>query len=172
MNQNYGATVLMVTHDSFAASYTGRVLFIRDGKIFTELRRGDSPRPRVLRPHYGSRRHDGWGGIRCSLSSHGATCAERAKITWLYRSRSRFAVTVFYAFNTISVQAALVLEEKKGLPELLSSIMSGLTIFLAVVMELLTVYANNFIMKRRKKEFRPVPGAGHEPWPSVARHGA
>lgn len=42
MNQNYGATVLMVTHDSFAASYTGRVLFIRDGKIFTELRRGDS----------------------------------------------------------------------------------------------------------------------------------
>ena len=44
MNQNYGATVLMVTHDSFAASYTGRVLFIRDGKIFTELRRGDSPR--------------------------------------------------------------------------------------------------------------------------------
>ena len=44
MNRNYGATVLMVTHDSFAASYTGRVLFIRDGKIFTELRRGDSPR--------------------------------------------------------------------------------------------------------------------------------
>lgn len=44
MNQNYGATVLMVTHDSFAASYTGRVLFIRDGKIFTELRRGDSSR--------------------------------------------------------------------------------------------------------------------------------
>ena len=34
----------MVTHDSFAASYTGRVLFIRDGKIFTELRRGSSPR--------------------------------------------------------------------------------------------------------------------------------
>lgn len=38
------ATVLMVTHDSFAASYTSRVLFIRDGKIFTELRRGDTDR--------------------------------------------------------------------------------------------------------------------------------
>lgn len=44
MNRRYQATVLMVTHDSFAASYTNRVLFIRDGRIFTELRRGDSPR--------------------------------------------------------------------------------------------------------------------------------
>ena len=44
LNEERGATILMVTHDSFAASYTGRVLFIRDGKIFTELRRGSSPR--------------------------------------------------------------------------------------------------------------------------------
>lgn len=44
MNRQYQATVLMVTHDSFAASYTNRVLFIRDGRIFTELRRGDSDR--------------------------------------------------------------------------------------------------------------------------------
>lgn len=62
------------------------------------------------------------------------------------------AVTVFYAFNTISVQADLVLEEE-GMPELLGSIMPGLTVFLAVVMGFLMVYANNFIMKRRKKEF-------------------
>ena len=44
MNRQYQATVLMVTHDSFAASYTNRVLFIRDVRIFTELRRGASPR--------------------------------------------------------------------------------------------------------------------------------
>lgn len=44
MNRQYQATVLMVTHDSFAASYTNRVLFIRDGRIFTELRRGDNDR--------------------------------------------------------------------------------------------------------------------------------
>lgn len=44
MNRMYRATVLMVTHDSFAASYTNRVLFIRDGRIFTELRRGSSSR--------------------------------------------------------------------------------------------------------------------------------
>ena len=44
MNRQYQATVLMVTHDSFAASYTQRVLFIRDGRLFTELRRGGRPR--------------------------------------------------------------------------------------------------------------------------------
>ena len=44
MNERLSATVLMVTHDSFAASYTHRVLFIRDGRIFTELRRGTAPR--------------------------------------------------------------------------------------------------------------------------------
>lgn len=44
LNRRLRATVLMVTHDNFAASYTSRVLFIRDGKIFTELRRGDTDR--------------------------------------------------------------------------------------------------------------------------------
>ena len=44
LNRRLRATVLMVTHDSFAASYTSRVLFISDGKIFTELRRGDTDR--------------------------------------------------------------------------------------------------------------------------------
>ena len=44
LNRRLRATVLMVTHDSFAASYTSRVLFIRDGKIFTELRHGDTDR--------------------------------------------------------------------------------------------------------------------------------
>ncbi len=44
MNARQGATILMVTHDSFAASFCGRVLFIRDGRIFTELRRGDVDR--------------------------------------------------------------------------------------------------------------------------------
>ena len=44
LNRDREATILMVTHDGFAASYTHRVLFIRDGKIFTELRRGDGSR--------------------------------------------------------------------------------------------------------------------------------
>lgn len=39
-----GATIMMVTHDAFAASYAKRILVLKDGKIFTELRRGNSSR--------------------------------------------------------------------------------------------------------------------------------
>ena len=39
-----GATILMVTHDAFAASYAQRILVLRDGAIFTELRRGAESR--------------------------------------------------------------------------------------------------------------------------------
>ncbi|MDR2044581.1 MAG: ABC transporter ATP-binding protein [Clostridium sp.] len=38
------STILMVTHDPFSASYCDRILFIRDGRIFTELRRGGDGR--------------------------------------------------------------------------------------------------------------------------------
>lgn len=39
-----GATILMVTHDAFTASYARRVIFIKDGKIFKELHRGECSR--------------------------------------------------------------------------------------------------------------------------------
>ncbi|WP_040206727.1 ABC transporter ATP-binding protein [Neobacillus jeddahensis] len=38
------ATILMVTHDAYAASYCGRVLFIKDGKLFTEIVKGNETR--------------------------------------------------------------------------------------------------------------------------------
>lgn len=44
LNQNLSATILMVTHDSFTASYCRRILFIKDGKIFNEIHRGTKPR--------------------------------------------------------------------------------------------------------------------------------
>ena len=44
MNKRLRATILMVTHDAFAASYCSRILFLRDGKIFTELLRGGQTR--------------------------------------------------------------------------------------------------------------------------------
>ncbi len=40
MNEQLGATILMVTHDAFSASYANRILFLRDGMIFTEIRKG------------------------------------------------------------------------------------------------------------------------------------
>lgn len=44
MNEELGATILMVTHDAFTASYTNRIIFIKDGKVFNEIRRGDDNR--------------------------------------------------------------------------------------------------------------------------------
>lgn len=62
-------------------------------------------------------------------------------------------VTVFYAFNTISMQVDIVGIDEKGLAQVMGSMLGDLTYFLAGVMAFLMVYANNFIMKRRKKEF-------------------
>lgn len=42
MNERFKATVLMVTHDPFSASYCERIVFIKDGKFFSEIRRGSN----------------------------------------------------------------------------------------------------------------------------------
>ena len=62
-------------------------------------------------------------------------------------------VTVFYAFNTISMQVDIAGIDEEGLAQVMGSMLGYLTYFLAGVMAFLMVYANNFIMKRRKKEF-------------------
>jgi len=44
INEELGATILMVTHDAFSASYAKRILFLRDGEIFTEIWKGSHSR--------------------------------------------------------------------------------------------------------------------------------
>ncbi len=44
LNEELEATILMVTHDAFTASYAHRILFIKDGKVFNELIRGNDSR--------------------------------------------------------------------------------------------------------------------------------
>ena len=44
LNKELSATILMVTHDAFTASYADRVIFIKDGKIFNEINKGDETR--------------------------------------------------------------------------------------------------------------------------------
>lgn len=44
IHEQLGATIIMVTHDAFTASYAERILFLRDGEIFTELYRGRDSR--------------------------------------------------------------------------------------------------------------------------------
>ena len=44
MNENLGSTILMVTHDAVVGSYADRVLFLKDGKIWSEVLRGERNR--------------------------------------------------------------------------------------------------------------------------------
>lgn len=44
LNERLNSTILMVTHDAFTASYTNRVIFVKDGQIFNEIYRGDATR--------------------------------------------------------------------------------------------------------------------------------
>ncbi len=44
MNKKREATILMVTHDAFTASYADRVIFIKDGKLYSEIRKGNGGR--------------------------------------------------------------------------------------------------------------------------------
>lgn len=44
LNEEFKTTILMVTHDAFTASFATRVIFIKDGKIFNEIRKGNSTR--------------------------------------------------------------------------------------------------------------------------------
>ena len=48
MNEQMNATILMVTHDAFSASYCKRILFLKDGKIFHELQKGSRSRKEFL----------------------------------------------------------------------------------------------------------------------------
>lgn len=49
MNRELGSTILMVTHDAVVGSYASRVLFLKDGKIWNELYRGDRQRQEMYR---------------------------------------------------------------------------------------------------------------------------
>ena len=44
LNREVGRTILMVTHDPYSACYARRVLFLKDGRLFNELLRGDRDR--------------------------------------------------------------------------------------------------------------------------------
>ena len=44
LNDELDTTILMVTHDAFTASYATRVIFIKDGKIFNEIKKGENSR--------------------------------------------------------------------------------------------------------------------------------
>lgn len=48
LNKQMKASILLITHDAFTASYAERIIFIKDGKIFDELRKGDDNRKKFF----------------------------------------------------------------------------------------------------------------------------
>ena len=85
-----------------------------------------------------------WGNVRKS-----------ARDFALYFITLVFGVSVFYAFNSITDQkAVLALEgQSGGLLEILGILISGVSVFVAVILAFLVVYADRFLIRRRKKEF-------------------
>ncbi len=70
----------------------------------------------------------------------------------VYFATVALGVAVFYAFNTIADQADFLSAEVSGIVASIGGIMGGLTVFLALVLGFLMVYANNFLVRRRKRE--------------------
>jgi putative ABC transport system permease protein len=83
-----------------------------------------------------------FGNLRRNLRDHA-----------LYFVTIMLGVTVFYAFNTIDEQTAFLDESLSETLQLIGTMLSGATVLLAVVLGFLMVYANNYLVKRRKKEF-------------------
>lgn len=66
-----------------------------------------------------------------------------------------FGVCVFYAFGSITDQAAVIdmAEDQRRMVQALSDILTGLSVFVVVILGFLVVYANRFLIRRRKREF-------------------
>lgn len=66
-----------------------------------------------------------------------------------------FGVCVFYAFGSITDQAAVIqmAEDERRMVETLSDILGGVSVFIVVILGFLVVYANRFLIRRRKREF-------------------
>ena len=64
-------------------------------------------------------------------------------------------VAIFYIFNSMDAQqASMVLSEsKRQIIELMLQVLGIVSVFVTIVLGFLIVYANNFLVKRRKKEF-------------------
>jgi putative ABC transport system permease protein len=75
-------------------------------------------------------------------------------------------VAVFYVFNAIETQTAFIRvnETQREIIKILTTAISGVSVFVAVVLGLLIVYASRFLMKRRNKEFALYMMMGMSKW--------
>ena len=64
-------------------------------------------------------------------------------------------VAIFYLFNAIETQTTMlkISEETREIVKLINTTLSGVSVFVAFILGFLVIYASNFLMKKRKKEF-------------------
>ena len=127
LNKELNATIMMVTHDEFTASYASRILFIKYGKIFNELVRGNDSK-----------------NLKKSIRDY-----------TIYFLTLVFGVCIFYTFNSIESQRVMMdlSEIQAGAFQIIDVFMSVASVFISFILGFLIVYANNYLIKRRKKEF-------------------
>ena len=65
-----------------------------------------------------------------------------------------FGICLFYMFNSVQAQQAVLKlnESQRSMMHLMSVIINGISVFVAIILGFLIVYANQFLMKRRHKE--------------------
>ena len=85
-----------------------------------------------------------WGNVRKSLGDFG-----------VYFVTVVLGVAVFYAFNSMSAQQGVLAlsEQQSSILDLLGTVIGGVSVFVAALLVFLVVYANRFLIRRRKKEF-------------------
>ena len=64
-------------------------------------------------------------------------------------------VGIFYVFNSLDSQKAILelSESTKAIVDLLMTLLGGVSVFVSFILGFLIIYANNFLIKRRKREF-------------------
>ena len=64
-------------------------------------------------------------------------------------------VTIFYSFNSLQTQSVMLnlTKANNNSINMISTVLSAISVFVALVLGFLIIYANRFLMKRRNKEF-------------------
>ena len=135
LNRELGATILMVTHDAFTASYCKRILFIKDGKIFNELLRGADTRKAffekiievvtLLGGDNGDVYKLAFKNVKKSLSDY-----------VIYFLTLSFGVCLFYVFNAVEAQQTMLLlsEQQHALLQTGTAMLGYLSVFISFVL--------------------------------------
>lgn len=154
LNNTLGATILMVTHDAYAASYATRIIFIKDGKIYNEIRKGNDTRKEFFDKIIDVVTLLG-GDIMMLFKLSIKNITKSIKDYAIYFFTLVLGVAIFYVFNAIDSQTVMlnVSSSTSEIIRLMTTILGGVSVFVSFILGFLIIYASRFLIKRRNKEF-------------------